>query len=331
MKILIVGGGGYVGSVVSKYLSKFDQLSITVIDNFIYHNQNTNVFLNHNRINLLKCRFEDFNFEKNFKYDVVIFFAGLVGDPITKNYPILSIKINENSIIKFISKLYTYNFDKFIFISTCSNYGLMPENTLATEESPLKPLSLYAKSKVKIENFLLDNKSNNFSKTILRFSTAFGLSDRMRLDLTVNQFIYEAKIKKELLVYDADTWRPYCHLNDFAETIFHVITLDNSLIKNQVFNVGLDENNSTKRMLVDKIKNLNFDFKCIYSENGNDPRNYRVSFKKINQVLGFIPKYNLEYGFEEINNWLNKMKSQKINYNDLGNYLIPQEFINLYF
>ena len=96
----------------------------------------------------------------------------------------------------------------------------MPENTLATEESPLNPLSLYAKSKVKIEEFLLDNKSNNFSKTILRFSTAFGLSDRMRLDLTVNQFIYEAKIKKELLVYDADTWRPYCHLNDFAEAIY---------------------------------------------------------------------------------------------------------------
>ena len=71
-------------------------------------------------------------------------------------------------------------------------------------------------------------------------------------------------------------------------------------------------------MLVDKIKNLNFDFKCIYSENGNDPRNYRVSFKKINQVLGFIPKYNLEYGFEEIIIGLNKMKLQKINYNDLG-------------
>ena len=93
----------------------------------------------------------------------MIFFAGLVGDPITKNYPNLSLKINENSIINLYLS-FILIFDKFIFISTCSNYGLMPENTLATEESPLKTLSLYAKSKVKIENFLLDNKSNNFQK-----------------------------------------------------------------------------------------------------------------------------------------------------------------------
>ena len=119
-------------------------------------------------------------------------------------------------------------------------------------------------------------------------------------------------------------------MNDFARAIFHVIGLDNSLIKNQVFNVGLDQNNSTKRMLVDKIKNLPIDFTCNYGENGNDPRNYRVSFKKITELLGFIPKYNLDYGFEEINNWLNKVKSENINYHYMGNFKIKEEIINKY-
>lgn len=329
MKLLIVGGGGYVGSVVSKYLSQFEELSITVIDDFIYEDQYSKIFESESKINLIKCRFEDFNFEKNFQFDAVIFFAGLVGDPITKKYPSLSISVNENSIFQFLTKLSSFYFDKFIFISTCSNYGLMPNDELATEESFLNPLSLYAKSKVNVEKFLLGNEIKNFSKTILRFSTAFGLSDRMRFDLTVNQFTFEAMVNKYIEIYDADTWRPYCHVLDFARAIKEVLIQDNSKVNREVFNVGLDENNSTKRMLAKIIGSLITDFKVDFRENGSDARNYKVSFKKINNVLNFRPKHTLIDGIKEIIEFI-KLRTDNYEYKLKGNYNINKNFQKFY-
>ncbi len=328
MKLLIIGGGGYVGSVVSKYLSQFNELEITIIDKFLYVDQDKKIFNNSKKVKIINIHFEDFDFD-SYHYDIVIFFAGLVGDPITKKYPELSILINENSILNFISKISNFKFDKFIFISTCSNYGLMADSIIADEESTLNPLSLYAKSKVKIEKKIIDNDFKNFSSVILRFSTAFGLSDRMRFDLTVNQFTYEALYKKKLIIYDPDTWRPYCHVSDFARAIKKVIESPRKLINNQIFNVGLDENNSTKRMLVEKIKANQVKFLSTFNEKGNDPRNYRVSFKKINQLLNFYPKINIDFGIKEILDWL---KLEEKNNLDLkGNFEIEENFINYYF
>ena len=219
----------------------------------------------------------------------------MVGDPITAKYPSLAKKINEDGIINLIDFLSDYQFNKLVFISTCSNYGFINEDVYADENHSLEPLSIYAKSKVKIENYIFSKKNLvKFSPVILRFATAFGLSKRMRFDLTINEFIYELLINKKLLVYDPDTWRPYCHVNDFARLIEKVLRSEKILIKNKIFNAGSDINNFTKRQIVEIISRSIKDCDIMYKEHGVDPRNYRVDFSKIKKVLNFHPNYNVE-------------------------------------
>ena len=329
MNILLVGGGGYIGSVVAEYLSRYEEIQIYIVDNYIYENQIPINFKNKKIINL-EISMENFFDSYDFKFDNVILFAGLVGDPITKTYPDLSLEINQNSIISFLNKIRSYSFDKLIFISTCSNYGLLQNDEIANENTILYPLSLYAKSKVLIEKKILDTNFRNFNKTILRFSTAFGLSKRMRFDLTINQFTYEAYNKKNLKIYDANTWRPYCHVIDFARAIKNIIFQNNKLINGEVFNVGSEDNNSTKKMLVDQIYENFTDFKVQYEKDGEDPRNYRVNFQKMRDLLNFEPKYKIDYGIKEIISYLesNRIDDKKIS--QMGNFKIKRDIINKY-
>ena len=156
--------------------------------------------------------------------DVVVL-GGLVGDPITKKYPNESKLINDLGITEVIESLKNKSLKKVVFISTCSNYGLIEGSAKADENFELNPLSLYAKSKVRAEQYLMNQQSKvNYSATVLRFATAFGIAPRMRFDLTVNEFVKELYEKGEILVYDADTWRPYCHVNDFARLVRIVLT-----------------------------------------------------------------------------------------------------------
>ena len=160
--------------------------------------------------------------------------------------------------------------------------------------------------------------------TILRFATAFGLSPRMRFDLTVSEFTRDLALGKELLVYDAHTWRPYCHLQDFARLIQMVIEAPAEKVSFEVFNAGGDVNNATKQMIVDAIFEKFPDGKVQYQEHGNDPRNYRVSFEKVKSVLGFEPKYTIQDGINELIEAINKHVFDHVdeNKNLFGNYEI---------
>ena len=219
----------------------------------------------------------------------------------------------------------SYGDKNVIFVSTCSNYGLMPEGQLADETSELSPLSLYAKAKVEMENVIIDHtKKGNLNGTVLRFATAFGISDRMRFDLTVNQFTREVAIGKDLLVFDADTWRPYCHVNDFARLADVVIQSEDRLTRGEIFNAGGDENNFTKRSLVELI-GTKLDVSGVsYKENGGDPRNYKVSFNKLNEVLNFRPQFSVEDGIDEIIDAINRgFFIKDVDQNNLfGNYTL---------
>ena len=121
------------------------------------------------------------------------------------------------------------------------------------KNSRLNPLSLYAKSKVKIEKHLLNIKNKNFNCIILRFSTAFGLSSRMRFDLTVNEFVKDLYLYNEVKVYDENTWRPYCHVKDFARLMLFLINKSKFLPRNEIFNVGNDKNNFTKKNIAEAV------------------------------------------------------------------------------
>ena len=261
--------------------------------------------------------------------ECVIVLSGLVGDPITKKYLEESALINDQGVKNVIDLCAKKNIEKLIFISTCSNYGLIESDDLADEEYMLNPLSLYAKSKVNAERHILSLKGKTgMNPTILRFATAFGLSPRMRFDLTVSEFTRDLAMGKELLVYDAHTWRPYCHVQDFAYLIQMVIEAQTETVSFEIFNAGGNVNNATKQMIVDAILDKIPDGKVHYQDHGSDPRNYRVSFEKVKSVLGFEPEYTIHDGIDELIEAIRNHVFDHVdkNKNFFGNYEI--EYFN---
>ena len=331
--IVIVGGAGYIGSYMSPFFLE-KGYKVKLVDNFIFNNKFSILpLINHPRLELIEHDIRDYSriddiIDKNC---IVIILAGLVGDPITKKYPKLSNEINNTGLLKFIEKLNNKSVQKMIFVSTCSNYGLLDNELSATEETKLNPLSLYAKAKVECEKLIISLKDKtDYSSTILRFSTAFGHSPRMRFDLTVNEFTRDVVINKFLQVYDADTWRPYCHVKDFTRLINIVIGADRAKIDNQIFNAGGEKNNFTKRNIVNLILKYVPDAKIEYGDKGSDPRNYRVNFQKVKKVLNFNIEYSVEDGILEILNFLNQglYNNYEDNKNLYGNYEIEKKFLN---
>lgn len=302
-KVLIVGGSGYIGLPVATELLR-NGISVRNLDLLVFGHQTAMMgALPHPDYDFF---FGDMGDEADLDAalenvtDVVIL-GGLVGDPITKKFPDEAHKVNDVDMLACIDRLNGKGLNKVIFVSTCSNYGMMDENTLAREDSELKPLSLYAESKVAAEKYLLSLKDKvDYHPTILRFATAFGMAPRMRFDLTVNEFTRDLALDKELLVYDAHTWRPYCHVADFGRLIRHVLEFPVADVAFEVFNAGSDDNNHTKQSIVDLILERLPDRKVAYREHSTDPRNYRVSFEKLRTKLHFECRHSVADGIDEI-------------------------------
>jgi nucleoside-diphosphate-sugar epimerase len=322
--IVIIGGAGYIGSVVTDFFLKKNYF-VKSVDNLTYRQ----------KVPFYKKNFYFYNLDISKKEkiekiidanSIVILLAGLVGDPITKKYPQISKKINENYITQCIDICFKKKIKHLIFVSTCSNYGITKSNKMVDEDSKLNPLSIYAKSKIKIEKYLkIKSKTNKIKITILRFATAFGISNRMRFDLTVNQFVREIFLKNNLEVYDSGTWRPYCHVKDFAGAIYKsIISKQKKLL--DIYNVGSNANNFTKEQLIKKIQKYIEIKKIDYVNKKSDYRNYKVNFNKMKKKLNFTPKYSIDYGIKEILHAMKKKKYLKLkDSNDsFGNYRIKK-------
>lgn len=325
--IILIGGEGYIGTVVKKFFLK-KGFKVYSIDNIIYNQKFKKIKSNKN-FNFFKYNFDSqkaFNLLDKLEHENLIILGSIVGDPITKKYPQITKKINLKATENLINFALKKNFKKIIFISTCSNYGIFDKSNLAKENSKLNPKSLYAKTKVSIEKKLFQiSKNSNSETTILRFATAFGLSDRMRFDLTVNQFVREIYLNKKIEVYDPYTWRPYCHVKDFAKIIYQIISKKN-VKRNQceIFNAGSSKNNFNKMMVIKKIKKFVKNFTVVLQKDSADQRDYKVDFSKIKKVYGFKPSISIDKGIQEILKELKKGKFQKLSkYKDkLGNYKI---------
>jgi nucleoside-diphosphate-sugar epimerase len=302
-KVLLVGGAGYVGAVMTNHLL-WKGWSVRCLDQLIYQNQSSvQAYLPSSNYEFIHGDMRDPGAVAAALdgVDDVVILAGLVGDPITKTYPQESDEINRAGVAALIDAVGTHPVDRLIFVSTCSNYGMVEKDEVVDENYPLTPLSLYAKHKVEMEKKILALEGQvRYHPTILRFATAFGLSSRMRFDLTVNEFVRELYLGKDLLVFDAKTWRPYCHVKDFARAVETVLSAPADKVSFEVFNVGCEANNFTKQMVVEEIVNHLPEAKITYREAGSDPRNYRVNFEKIRQTLGFTPEVSVEAGIEEI-------------------------------
>jgi len=301
--VLLVGGAGYIGTVLSDHFLRHGY-QVRVFDRLIYDNQTVlPLFLGQAGFDF---RYGDIaragEIEKVLEgVSDIVFLAGLVGDPITRKFPDAAHRINEMGYEISLGALNGRSIDRVIFVSTCSNYGLVPDDTLADEKTALQPLSPYAQAKVKIEQKIMSAvRDVDYVPTILRFATAFGISPRMRFDLTISEFTRELYLNKGLLVYDPDTWRPYCHVRDFARVVQSVLEAPSARVAGEVFNAGGDVNNFTKRMIVESIRRRLPASGVKFQDHGSDPRNYRVNFNKIRDRLGFVPAYTVENGIDEL-------------------------------
>ncbi len=327
--VLIVGGAGYIGSVLSRKLLAQGYI-VRVLDNLLYGNGNSISDLMENED--FSFVFGDFGNNKILETALigitdVVLLAALVGDPICKKYSELAKKTNVDYAKNLFHKLNNRGINKFIFTSTCSNYGLRKDDSLANEDSELNPQSLYAETKIEFERFILESLEHiDFSPTILRLSTAFGISGRMRFDLTVSEFTKDLALGKDLLVYDESTWRPYCHIMDISDAIIKVLDTSKEKVFGQVFNIGSDENNFTKMMIIELIQKYIPDTKVEYKEGGFDPRNYRVSFQKAEIVLNYNAGIKVEDSVKHLiesfkNNLFSDIETKKMKY---GNYEIKE-------
>jgi nucleoside-diphosphate-sugar epimerase len=309
--ILVTGGAGYIGStLVRLLLSK--KYNVIVFDNLLFGGESLLGVWSCSNFKFVKGDITNYqSVEKVFldnNIDAVVHLAAIVGDPACAKHSVLATKVNYNASVKLYNIALKHKVRKFIFASTCSNYGKMPSpNCYVDEKSPLAPVSLYAELKVKTENYILNSKKNkNFSTAILRFATAYGLSPRMRFDLTVNEFTKELVLGRELVVFGEQFWRPYCHAKDLAKACMAVLNAERGKIDHNVFNVGNTQENYQKQMIIEHIRKDIPDIKVKYVKKDEDPRDYKVDFSKINKILGFKTKITVPEGIKEIRQALDK-------------------------
>lgn len=295
MKILVTGGAGYIGSVlVSELLCKGYQ--VKVLDNLMYDQTSLLYYCHDENFEFVKGDVRDKgSVENSLKAaDVIIPLAAIVGAPACNNDPESAKSINLDAI-RMLNSLRSRE-QWVIFPTTNSGYGTTSGEVYCTEETPMEPVSLYGRTKVEAEKLLLDSENT----ITLRLATVFGISPRMRIDLLVNSFVYEAVNRGYLIVFEKDFKRNYIHIRDVADCFVHCIQ-HFSEMKDEPYNVGLNEANLSKEELANKIKEYIPNFYVHYSEVGSDPdkRNYIVSNDKIMRK-GFVAKRGIDYGIEEL-------------------------------
>jgi nucleoside-diphosphate-sugar epimerase len=295
--VLVVGGAGYVGNVLVRRLLAESYL-VRVLDPLLFdHGSAISGIFEAPGFDFINGDLRDSETVEQALEGItdVVLLASLVGDPISRKYPELARDVGEAGSMRLFDSLAGRGIDRFVFTSTCSNYGLRDSSDPATEESELAPLSIYAETKVAFEEHVLARREEwDLCPTLLRIATAYGLSQRMRFDLTISEFTRTLAIGNELVVYDADTWRPYCHVEDISRAIITVLESPEEQVRGEVFNVGHSDENYTKRMVVDAVQeHLGGRGKVSFVEGGTDPRNYRVSFEKIKDRLGFEPVHRV--------------------------------------
>ncbi len=243
MKLLITGGAGYIGSVITNLALQLGY-QVKVIDTLWFKKDIPLIHLNNPNYQFIKGDICDKNITKKIIKDIdfIINAAAVVGDPASKKFPNLTYETNYEACINLAELAKKNEVKGFIFFSTCSNYGIT--NGLANEETELNPLSIYAKAKVKSEEYLM-NKINGLNWVICRLSTVYGASPRMRFDLTVNDFTMNAYMKKYLDIFLPYSYRAYIHVYDLAKVIIELIK-NFEKIKNNVFNVGFSGENYQK-------------------------------------------------------------------------------------
>ncbi|HEY9428675.1 MAG TPA: NAD(P)-dependent oxidoreductase [Gemmatimonadaceae bacterium] len=303
MNVLVTGGAGYVGStLVPMLLNRGSR--VRVLDSLMHGGDPLLGSWAHPCFEFVKGDVRDAAAVRDALegMDAVVHLAAIVGDPACARNPDEAKAINLEASLALIDAAKKAGVSRFVFASTCSNYGKMKDpDGYVDEGSELSPVSLYAETKVAVEHALLDAGSDNgFAGTPLRFATVFGVSPRMRFDLTVNEFTMEMLTKGKLVVFGEQFWRPYVHVADAGRAIIKVLESPAESVRGQVFNVGSTNQNYQKQQLVELIQPHAPEAKVEYVHKAEDPRDYRVSFARINDRLGYETTRDVPDGIREV-------------------------------
>jgi len=297
MKVLITGGAGYLGSVITGKMLN-EGYEVIVLDKLIFNQTSLLVYTSNPNFKFIHgdVRNEELLEKLCNECDVIIPLAAIVGFPACSAEPELAREINFKQIFNIVKFTQGKN-KKIIYPNTNSGYGVSKDESVCTEESPLTPISIYGQTKCDAENFLRANEPNAI---ILRLATVFGVSPRMRVDLLVNDFTYKAITDKYIVVFEKTFKRNFIHIQDVANTFLNMIT-HNYLHRGEVYNVGLSSTNLSKQELLEKIQTHVPNFAVVYDDYYEDPdkRNYIVSNEKL-ESTGWKPEWDLDRGIEEL-------------------------------
>jgi nucleoside-diphosphate-sugar epimerase len=309
MRVLVTGGAGYIGNyVVEKLLDNGHD--VRVLDSFLFGNSALAPFRDNNHVDITDGdirHIEDLSYAMEDR-DAVIHMAGIVGDPACGVNEQATQAVNVEATKTLVEVCKLHDVERLVFASTCSVYGASELMEL-NEGSFLNPLSLYAKSKIESENIIFQQTQGEFANsditsTHLRLGTIFGWSRRMRFDLVVNLLTAKAVLENDIPVYGGEQYRPLVHVSDAADAFVTVLEAPTEEVDHQIFNVGDNNLNyqikKVGRIVEDEIDNAEVRF----VEHKEDERTYRVSFDKINYILGWEAEYDIVDGVREIADWM---------------------------
>jgi len=307
MKILVTGGAGYVGSVLIPKLIE-DGHYVKCLDRFFFGKDVLSSVSKNKNLKLIQddTRWFDPKILKN--VDVVMDLAALSNDPAGELNPKMTMEINYKGRARVAKLSKESGVKRYILASSCSIYGF--RDGFLDEQSPINPLTTYAKANRQAEISAKKLSDDKFTVTLLRFATVFGLSPRMRFDLAVNGMVLGFYKNKQIpIMRDGKQWRPFIDVKDVAEAYVRVIKSPKDKVNGEIFNVGSDNQNYQILQLAKEIaKALNIPFKKQWYGDP-DSRSYKISFKKIKYILGYDTKYSISSSAKEINNALKSGKT----------------------
>ena len=297
LNVLVTGGSGYIGSTLVPLLLKGGHY-VTVYDNLMY-GQTPGLDLFRNRAFLFeKGDVTDYQRVGTLikDYNAVVWLAAIVGAPACAQSPLVSYMINVESVREMLGHLAPDV--HVVYPNTNSGYGIMGDEDACTEESPMNPISLYGKQKCEAESLI---KASDHTWTIHRLATVFGMSPRMRLDLLVNDFVWQAINYGVIKLFEPYHRRNFVHVYDVARAIVASLTQPH-ISAGRVYNIGNDACNMTKRDLADRIVDYLPGTTIVHDSSRKDPdqRDYIVSSTRVTQELGWIPEHMIEDGIEEL-------------------------------
>jgi nucleoside-diphosphate-sugar epimerase len=298
-RVLVIGGAGYIGSaLLPKLLAK--GYHVRLLDLLIYGTEPIGNVIDHPNLEIMQADFRQVDkvVEAMRNVDAVVHLGAIVGDPACALDEELTIEVNLMATRMIAEVAKGTNVSRFIFASTCSVYGANPATL--DERSALHPVSIYARSKIASEQVLTSMATSQFGPTSLRFGTIYGLSGRTRFDLVVNLLTAKALVERRITIFGGSQWRPFVHVDDAAEVVLKTLEAPLSLVGNQIFNVGSDEQNYTIQQAGEIIARLIPDAELVSEGSDTDPRDYKVSFGKLARTLGFAPQWTIEQGVKQV-------------------------------